>query len=89
MLVKILGGTPVNYFSKKANKQVVGTSLFISYLDKNVIGEKVDNLYFGENSDTYKNFGFSDEKNISSVVGKSVNVFYNRYGSVDDLSLVK
>ena len=74
----VLGKQKVDYVSSKTGQRVQGENLHCKYLQKNVEGEAVEKLYISSNV------------NSPIVnVGDEIDVFYNRYGSVDEVRLVK
>lgn len=77
MRYKVFGIQNVDYVSSKTGKNVQGTNLHCTYSQKNVDGEAVEKLYISSNIDSP----------IVSV-GDEVDVFYNRYGGVDEVRLV-
>lgn len=84
MLVTVVGISNVDYVSRKTNKQVKGKTLHVlSPLTGDAgVGKKTDTIYISDNSQ------------VASIIpkielGKDINVYYNRYGSVDDIQLVK
>lgn len=78
MKYKVLGIQDVNFESKKTGKRVQGMNLHCTYEQKNVIGEAVEKLYISSNIDS-----------PIVKVGDEVDVFYNRFGSVDEVRLSK
>lgn len=74
----VLGIQDVNYVSKKTGKKVQGMNLHCMFKQKNVIGESVEKLYISSNIDS-----------PIVKVGDEVDVFYNRFGSVDEVRLSK
>lgn len=74
----VLGKQKVDYTSKQTGQRVQGENLHCKYLQKNVEGEAVEKLYISSNV------------NSPIVnVGDEIDVFFNRYGSVDEVRLVK
>lgn len=80
MKAKVMGIQAVDYVSRKTNKQVIGTTLHISYSSNNVNGEAVESVFISDRS----NVSLADVK-----VGSLVDLSYNRWGSVDNLTLCK
>jgi hypothetical protein len=73
----VLGKQKVDYVSSKTGQRVQGENLHCKYLQKNVEGEAVEKLYISSNV------------NSPIVnVGDEIDVFYNRYGGVDEVRLV-
>lgn len=50
MKAVVLGRQSVDYFSKKKNKQVRGTSIFVAHADTGVEGMRTENVWVGEDS---------------------------------------
>lgn len=65
----IIGIKELNYFSKKQNKQIVGTIYFIAEEAKNGLGYYPIGQWFD-----------SHGSNLS--LNEEVNVFYNRFGNI-------
>lgn len=80
MIAKVLGIQKVDYLNKN-NRQVTGTSFHICYPKKHVDGEACESVFISEKADIS---GVGDIK-----VGDMVNLFYNRYGSVEDVAVKK
>lgn len=77
MRFEIIGIETVDYTSRKTGKPVKGTNLHCIDLEKtSVDGQAVERLYVKEMIDC-----------SSLKVGDRINVYYNRFGSVDDLHL--
>lgn len=76
MKYKVLGIQDVDYVSAKTGKRVQGMNLHCTYEQKNVIGESVEKLYISSNID-----------GPIVKVGDNVDVFYNRFGSVEEVRL--
>lgn len=75
MKCRIVGIERLDYTSKRTGKQVTGTRLHCINLDHKIdFGDSVENMYVKDTIDC-DCFGIGDE----------VNVYYNRYGSVDDV----
>ena len=80
MKATVLGIQKVNYVSRKTNQPVTGTTLHVSYPKKDVEGQSVETIFISDRS----------EISLESVkVGSTVGVYYNRWGSVDGLEIVK
>ena len=82
MRVKILGIQKVDYVSKKSGRQVTGTTLHGVVKDgrpqEGLTGERVESIFVSTSTPLPK-----------LAVDDEVNIFYNRYGSVDEVQLVK
>lgn len=65
----IIGIKELNYFSKKQNKQIVGTLYFIAEEAKNGFGYYPVGQWF-------------DPHGADLSLYDKVNVFYNRYGNI-------
>ena len=82
MKVTVIGKGKVDYVSKKTNQQVSGVTLHVTREDKNVDGLAVETIFISAKSNV-----FSDADSVK--LGDKVNVAYNRYGSVDSITLCK
>lgn len=80
MKAKVLGIQKVDYTSRKTNKQVTGVTLHISYPSSNVDGQAVETVFISERSNVSL-----DGVGLDSTVELS----YNRWGSVDNLAICK
>ena len=79
MRFEILGKEPVDYISKRTGQPVKGTRLHCINLEnqKVIEGQAVENMFVKELI------------NCADLhVGDKINVYYNQYGSVDDIRLV-
>lgn len=78
MKFEILGKEKVDYTSRKTGQPVKGTNLHCTVLEggKVIDGIQVERLYVKETIDC-----------SALSVGDKVEVFYNRYGSVDAIHL--
>lgn len=79
MKYEIIGIEPVNYVSKKTGRPVKGTNLHCYDLNKAdgiVYGQAVDRLYVKESIDCR-----------SLQPGDHINIFYNRWGNIDEVRL--
>lgn len=79
MFYKVLGVEIVDYESKKTGRPVKGTNLHCTYPtgegNRKVVGERVERLYVPER--VY----------LGDIApGDMVDVYFNRYGSVDSVS---
>ncbi len=79
MIYEVVGIEKLNYISKKTGQPVRGTNLHMVYpsTTDRVTGNLVERLYFPERIDTSK---------VS--VGDRLDVYFNRYGSVDSFQTV-
>lgn len=82
MKVKVIGIADVNYTSKKTNQLVQGKTL---HCIKNAerqedIGELTETVFISQRSNAFGQ--------IAKIkVGSEVNIYYNRYGAVDDIAV--
>lgn len=77
MMFEILGIEPVDYTSRKSGRPVRGTNLHCIDGNKQIKeGQAVERLYIKEDIDCR-----------DLQVGDRIEVFYNRYGSVDTVRL--
>ena len=76
MLVNLFGIKEVNYTSKRTGNPVSGTELHIVYHDDRVKGQAVDKLFIR-----------SSVKLPVLTLGKSYNISFDRYGSVEFVGL--
>ena len=74
----VLGIQQVNYTSAKTGQRVQGESLHCKYTQKNVVGEAVEKIYVSSNIN-----------GPVVSVGDEVEIFYNKYGAVEEIRLVK
>lgn len=72
---EVVGIEKVDYVSKKTQKQVVGVKLHLIFETENVNGFACESVYVPERVDC-----IGDVK-----VGDKVKIYYDRYGSVEDL----
>lgn len=79
---KIVGIQSVDYISRKTNKQVTGLTLHLSFEDARVRGMATETVFVSSQSICYEDVA-------ALPVGSEVNVYYNRYGSVEDIRPVK
>lgn len=79
--MKVLGKENVDYLSRKSNQQVTGVTLHCaSDGGGRVEGQRVDTVFVSARSACY-----GSVKDIK--VGSEINVYYNRFGSVEGVSL--
>lgn len=67
-------------FTDNQNRAVEGSSIFITYQDKNITGVGTDKVFL--NSDRIKSLQRDPE------VGDTIFISYNRYGKVDEVELL-
>ena len=82
MKVKVIGIADVNYTSKKTNQLVQGKTLHCIRKAERAedIGELCDTIFISQKSNAYGQ--------IAKIkIGTEVNVYYNRYGAVDDIAV--
>lgn len=85
MVYKLVGLEDVDYTSKKTNEQVQGVKLHVlGAKDSNsrVKGCAVDTLWIGKRSDMYDDI-------IKIPVDTNIECFYNRWGNVDSIRVMK
>lgn len=80
MKCKVYGIQEVNYTNKQ-NKQVLGTSFHVLHKDSRVNGECAESIFISDRLD------IGDVENVK--LGDTIDVTYNRYGSVDSLIVCK
>lgn len=76
MMFEIIGKERISYFSKKAQKQVEGTRLYLMFMKESIDGAGCKEIFISDKL----GFTFAD-----FVVGSSVKVYYNEYGNVADI----
>lgn len=78
MMFEILGIEKVDYDSRKTGRRVQGTNLhcIVGEPSDRCQGQRVERLYVKQDIDC-----------SSLAVGDRIEVFYNRYGSVDSVRL--
>lgn len=81
MRVHIEGIQAVDYVSRKTNKQVTGTTFHVTYSEKEVNGLACERIFVSSRSAID---GLED-----IAIGDEVELAYNRYGSIDTMSVVK
>lgn len=82
MKVTVIGKAKVDYVSKRTNQQVSGVTLHVTREDNNVSGLAVETIFISAKANVFKDAD-------SVKLGDNVNVSYNRYGSVDSITLCK
>lgn len=80
MTKKILGKQSVDYVSKKTNQPVVGLTLHVVGEDSRVEGMACETIYVSDKSPMF-------QQAISYSLGAEIMVQYNRWGSVESLTL--
>lgn len=80
--MKIVGKRIVDYVSKKTQQPVKGISLQCITPRNDTEGLAVEQIYISEKSAMY-----ADLK--KAPLDTEINVFYNRYGSVETVTIVK
>lgn len=73
---KVIGKEKVDYVSKKTGEPVKGMTLYLSYSDDRIVGVGSEKAFVSEKSE-----GFTVACDVS--LGQDVNVYYNRFGSVE------
>lgn len=80
--MKLVGKQAVDYLSRKTNKQVTGITLHLVGTSPNVEGESVETVYISAKSPLYNE--------VAGVpIGTQIQLFYNRYGSVESIIPMK
>lgn len=80
MKCKVYGIQDVSYVNKQ-NKQVDGTSIHILRNDIRVEGQLAESIFVSDRLDL---------PTIRQIkLGDTIDVFYNRYGSIDDIVICK
>lgn len=82
MKVKVVGICNVSYTSKKTNQLVEGKVIhFTRKAERDGdVGEVTDTVFISQKSDVIKQ--------VPKInLGKEVDIFYNRYGSVEDIAV--
>lgn len=82
MKVKVIGIADVNYTSKKTNQLVEGKTLHcIKKAERSEdIGELCETVFISKKSNAF-------DQVTKIKVGSDVNIYYNRYGAVDDIAI--
>ncbi len=78
---KVVGIRKVNYFGKKVNRQVTGKTVYFLYEDKETEGLAADNFFVSDDSPLYPKLDLIG-------AGDYVNLFYNRWGRIEDVQTV-
>lgn len=81
MANKVVGIEKVDYVSRKTNRPVQGTSFYILYEKQGVEGFVADKIFISVVSPCYP-----DAELVQ--VGDKLNIFYNRWGSVEGLQVL-
>ena len=82
MKVKVVGIQLVSYTSRKTNQLVEGNTLHCVKKAERAgdVGELTETVFVSKNSNAYPQ--------IAKInVGTEVDIYYNRYGSVEDISV--
>lgn len=79
-MYKVVGIKRLNYVSKKTNRPVAGIQLFVLFEQEGVQGHQADTIFVSNTSPCYS-------KAELVVVGDQVNIYYNRWGSVEGLEI--
>lgn len=82
MTKNIIGKQRVDYVSKKTNQPVVGLTLHVVGEDTRVEGMACETIYISEKSPMY-------QQALSYPIGADIMVQYNRWGSVETITLCK
>lgn len=82
MKVKVVGISNVSYTSKKTNQLVEGKTLHVvsKATREGDLGELTDTIFISVKANC-----FSQVAKLK--LGSSINVLYNRYGSVEDIQI--
>lgn len=67
-------------FTDQQNRPIEGTSVYLTYNDKNIEGQGTDKVFL--NTDKIKSLERDPE------VGDTLFISYNRYGKVDEVELL-
>lgn len=83
-MVKVVGLEKVDYVSTKSGKPVVGFRVHCLRNDqKNVEGNSVESFFISKRNEIYSLIG------TTVVLGGEYNVYYNRFGEVEDMRRVE
>ena len=83
-MVKVVGLEKVDYVSNKSGKPVIGFRLHCLRNDQQrVEGNSVESFFISQRNPNYNLIG------NTVVVGGEYNVFYNRFGDVEDIRRVE
>lgn len=80
--MKIVGKRMVDYVSKKTQNPVKGISLQCVYARNDVEGLAVQEIFVNSRSDMYKEIS-------AAPLDSEINVYYNRWGSPETITIVK
>ena len=75
--MKIIGMKRFEYTSKKTGKKTDACDLYCTYEDKKTVGLACTSI-----------FCFSDIVPVDLSVGDNVQIFYNRFGGVEQISKI-
>lgn len=77
-MMKIVGKQDVDYTSRKTNQQVTGVTLYVTCPDSKVDGVRAESIFISSRSLCYPEV-------MKLPVGAGIEVYYNRFGSVEDV----
>ncbi len=80
--MKIVGKRMVDYVSKKTKSPVKGIALQCTFSQNDVEGLAVQEIFVNALSDMYKQVA-------AAPLGSEINVYYNRWGSPETITIVK
>lgn len=79
MIIEIVGIQDVKYTSKKTGNEVRGQKLFFTFPDENIRGVGTDNVFLNRNNEIIP----------EPALPATAELFYNKYGNVDEIRIVK
>lgn len=84
MKMTIKGIERVQYYSKKNDRDVDGVRFHVEGVDPNVVGSAVEGVYVSTTA--LQNMGcVISENQYSDIIGCTLDVEYNRFGSIASL----
>lgn len=75
-MYEIIGKKNVDYFSKRAGKQVTGVTLYLTFADENIEGLGVKEVFISSKV----GYQYTD-----FAVGSVVKIYYNEFGGIADI----
>lgn len=79
---KVVGIQSVDYLSRKTNQPVQGVTLHLTYQDSRITGVGTETVFVSAKATCYGDV-------VKIPIGSDVDVFYNRYGSIEEVRPVR
>jgi hypothetical protein len=83
MKVTLVGIKRVDYFSKKNNRQVLGWNLYVTHdtTDPQIEGLVAEDFYCKDDKTPMVNC-------LKTAIGEEIDVYFDRWGNVDEASAI-